>query len=52
MTKEELIKYLEENLKVKLSRYTETGYWGSDVLKVSLILDKHVIAYDTIYLDN
>lgn len=52
MTQEELIQYLEENLKIKVSRYTETGYWGSDVLKVSLVLDGHVIAYDTVYLDN
>lgn len=52
MDKEELIQYLEENLKVKVSRYSEMGYWGSDVLKVSLVLDKHVISYDTVYLDN
>ena len=52
MTQEELIQYLKENLKIKVSRYTEMGYWGSDVLKVSLVLDKHVIDCDTIYLDN
>lgn len=51
MTQEELIQYLKENLKIKVSRYTELGYYGSDVLKVSLILDKHVIDCDTIYLD-
>ena len=52
MTKEELIEFIKENLKVKVSRYSEVGYWGSDVLKVSLVLDKHVIACDTVYLDN
>jgi hypothetical protein len=52
MTQEELIQYLKENLKIKVSRYTEMGYWGSNVLKVSLILDKHVIDCDTIYLDD
>lgn len=52
MTQEELIQYLKENLKIKVSRYTEMGYWGSDVLKVSLVLDKHVIDCDTVYLDN
>ena len=52
MTQEELIQYLKENLKIKVSRYTELGYYGSDVLKVSLVLDKHVIDRDTIYLDD
>ncbi len=53
MTQEELIQYLKENLKIKVSRYNEDlGYYGSDVLKVSLILDKHVIDCDTVYLDN
>lgn len=52
MTQEELIRYLKENLKIKVSRYTELGYYGSDVLKVSLILDKNVIDYDTEYLDD
>ena len=53
MTKEELIEFIKENLKVKVSRYSEEmGYFGSDVLKVSLVLDKHVIASDTVYLDN
>ena len=52
MTQEELIQYLKENLKIKVSRYTELRYWGSDVLKVSLVLDKHVIDCDTVYLDN
>lgn len=57
MTQEELIQYLKENLKIAVSRDTEVdgykyGYLARDVLKVSLILDKHVIDFDTVYLDD
>ena len=57
MTQEELIQYLKENLKIKVSRDTEVdgykyGYLARDVLKVSLILDGHVVDYDTVYLGN
>ena len=51
MSKDELIQYLKENLKVKVSRYSEYSYSERDVLKVSLVLDGHVIASDTVYLD-
>ena len=52
MTQEELIQYLKENLKIAVSRYTEDFYCDRDVLKVSLILNKHVIDFDTVYLDD
>ena len=51
MTKEELIEYLKENLKIRLSRDTEHSWDVRNVLKVKLILDKQVIDFDTIYID-
>lgn len=49
MTKEELIKFLKENLKVKVNRVWSYGI--GETLSVELYLENERIDWDEVYID-